>query len=683
MKRAALLGGVALCILALNPAAGAEALKLARVMISTGGVAYTEFQADVTGDETLALPVRLDQVDDVLKSLVVFDPAGSIGGISLPGRAPLEQIFRDLPFTQADLASPAALLNALQGAEVEIEGNKDAHGRLLRVVQVPVRGEDGQVVETRHRVSLITNAGLSEVELESAEAIRFRDPALRDAVADALVALLNHKAQDSRTLEIALEGEGTRTVRVGFVAEAPLWKTAYRLVLPRQGEEALLQAWAVLENMTGHDWNDVQVTLLSGNPVTFRQALYESYYVDRPEVAVEVFGRVLPRKDTGAVPPSPPSLAQASRYRSEGARAKSMPAMPGALDTESGFSLGADAAEIAPTGGTSAVESEVATAQVIYPFPQPISLSDGDSAMLPLVNRAIPAERIALYQPETHARHPLAAVSLNNDGTAPLPPGIVTIFEQPGGQGANRFLGDAELAYLPSGDDRLVTFALDQDVLIDTETSETRDLIQARISGGMLRLVRQQRQTTIFRITNASDLPRKVVLEVPRRSGWRLDTKLPADDTSLTETHYRLPLAVDANATVMHEVVASRPVSETRRLVDLNPGQIAFYLRGQELPSSLEHALSVLSERQATLDNLRSEVRRLDAETKEIVADQDRLRQNLARVPQGSDLSRRYLGTLNAQEDRLDEIRRSKDRLQGEIVAAERALRDFVEGLSL
>ena len=32
----------------------------------------------------------------------------------------------------------------------------------------------------------------------------------------------------------------------------------------------------------------------SGSPVTFRQALYEAYYVARPEVPVEVFGRVLP-----------------------------------------------------------------------------------------------------------------------------------------------------------------------------------------------------------------------------------------------------------------------------------------------------------------------------------------------------------------------------------------------------
>ena len=63
----------------------------------------------------------------------------------------------------------------------------------------------------------------------------------------------------------------------------------------------LTQGWAVLENMSGQDWRDVEPTLVSGNPVTFRQALYAAYYVDRPEVPVEVLGRVLPAPDTGAI----------------------------------------------------------------------------------------------------------------------------------------------------------------------------------------------------------------------------------------------------------------------------------------------------------------------------------------------------------------------------------------------
>ena len=95
-------------------------LALKRVMLSTGGVAYLEYEAEVEGDARLTLNVPLDQVDDVLKSIVVYDSKGGVGAASLPGRQPLTQMFSDLPFGPEALGSPAALLNALQGAEIRV-----------------------------------------------------------------------------------------------------------------------------------------------------------------------------------------------------------------------------------------------------------------------------------------------------------------------------------------------------------------------------------------------------------------------------------------------------------------------------------------------------------------------------------------------------------------------------------
>ena len=90
--------------------ADAADLVLKRVVLSTGGVGYFEYEAAVEGDATLALDVPLDQVDDVLKSLVVYDAGGSAGEITLPGREPLTQSFVDLPFDRAALNSATDLL---------------------------------------------------------------------------------------------------------------------------------------------------------------------------------------------------------------------------------------------------------------------------------------------------------------------------------------------------------------------------------------------------------------------------------------------------------------------------------------------------------------------------------------------------------------------------------------------
>src|SRR5215469_18196385 len=98
----------------------AQDLTLKRVMLSSGGLGYFEYEASVDGDATLKLTVPLAQVDDVLKSLVVYDDKGGVGGLSLPGREPLTQLFKDLPFDQQSLDSAAQLLAALKGAEVTI-----------------------------------------------------------------------------------------------------------------------------------------------------------------------------------------------------------------------------------------------------------------------------------------------------------------------------------------------------------------------------------------------------------------------------------------------------------------------------------------------------------------------------------------------------------------------------------
>jgi hypothetical protein len=102
--------GVVWCGLYLCAGVNAQSLDLKRVTLSSSGVGYFEYEAVVERDATLRLAVKLDQVDDVLKSLVVYDSKGGVGGISLPGREPLAELLRQLPFDAAALNSMPELL---------------------------------------------------------------------------------------------------------------------------------------------------------------------------------------------------------------------------------------------------------------------------------------------------------------------------------------------------------------------------------------------------------------------------------------------------------------------------------------------------------------------------------------------------------------------------------------------
>src|SRR5208337_3035688 len=94
---------VMVLLAALPGLSGAAEVPLKRVVLSTSGLAQFTHAGTVTAGTVIELPVRLDQVDDVLKSLTVFDTAGSIGAVSLPGRTPLAELFRDLPFSEQAL----------------------------------------------------------------------------------------------------------------------------------------------------------------------------------------------------------------------------------------------------------------------------------------------------------------------------------------------------------------------------------------------------------------------------------------------------------------------------------------------------------------------------------------------------------------------------------------------------
>jgi hypothetical protein len=183
--------------------------------------------------------------------------------------------------------------------------------------------------------------------------------------------------------------------------------------------------------------------------VAFHQALYNAYYVTRPEVPVEIAGRLMPGIDRGGVtadqqraksmPMPAPAPYRAQQERSVGAPAMAPPPPP--------------PAELATAAEQ--IEASDAATQVIFKFPRAVSVENGRTLSIPIVDRQVPAARLALYQADTAARNPLAAIRLTNDGESGLPPGIITLYERDKG-GYVSYVGDARLSGFPVGETRLL-----------------------------------------------------------------------------------------------------------------------------------------------------------------------------------------------------------------------------------
>lgn len=675
--------------------AAEKEIPVDRVILSTSGLANFVHQMDVKDNAKVEFPVRYEQVDDILKSLVIFDEKGRLGGVTLPGKEPLAQVFKDLPFTQAQLQNPMLLLNAYQGAVVEAKGNGAAMtGKIVQVKPEVIVTEDGTRL-TKHRLSLMTADGLRQAVLEDLQSLSFEEEKIRNEIARALDAIRENGSTERRMLTVSLPGEGARPVTLSYVVDAPLWKTAYRMVIPEQGDKeqkGLLQGWAVVENMTASDWDNVDMTLVSGNPVTFKQALYESYYVPREEIPVQVFGRVMPRTDHGAVGMAMDDMS---------AELDAAPAMPApmmkARKAQESFASGGplnndpvgEAISQASYGGrgsmaqaANAAESSEATTQVLFRFPDRFSLKSGQSMMLPFVSRDVPMERVALYQPDTHPRHPLASVEIKNDGSTGLPPGVLTLYEESTLLKGTSFVGDASLSVMPRGDKRMVSYALDSKTTIDRDVKNTSQEGRISVSKGVMRIAYKSRMETVYTVKAPEKEDRTVVIEHPRNNGYDLVAP-KAKDTEMTDTHYRLRLPVKAGQTEKLSVVMEREDYNSSSIINMSHGQlVAFATSRGDLDKSARRAFAKLADARRAMDDVDQKVRELERQRTVIFQDQERVRNNLRSLSGTSDIQQKYLRKLNEQEDEVTKIDEMRQKLAALRTQKQKELEDLIADMS-
>src|SRR5262249_30843786 len=96
----------------------------------------------------------------------------------------------------------------------------------------------------------------------------------------------------STWLDVVLSPRPLAELSIAYAVPTAAWKSAYRVVLPddkSKQHEALLQAWALVDNVSEEDWTDIQLTLATGAPLTFSTHMRDVRFVDRPEVSFDRF----------------------------------------------------------------------------------------------------------------------------------------------------------------------------------------------------------------------------------------------------------------------------------------------------------------------------------------------------------------------------------------------------------
>lgn len=639
------------------------------------GVGAFQWSATAGADGTLIIPIPAQQIDDVLKSLLVLAADGSgVSSISYAADEPVQRQLRNFGVNLQDVQGMADLLARMVGATVRLRlGSDQLQGQILATEQFERQVDDRTVRE--EWLLLLTEAGAIErIDLAAVRGLEV----IKGETAERLKAQLDLLllARQLDVTHLMLRAQPGQKLSLSYVAEAPVWKMTYRLVVSDAGEP-FLQGWAIAENTSATDWNEVSLALISGMPLSFTLDLRHPRFRTRPAAAIPEIEAIAPPVAEGAIASAPVapaaeafalSMADAGDIAPRGAAAR-MQKLRGAR------AFSGEALAAAPPPPT--------TARAIgdlfeYHLDQPITIPAQQAALLPVLAASIGGKTVSVYNAGVHPVHPLNAVRLVNTTALTLDAGPITVLRD------DTYAGEALIDVIKPGDERLISYAVDLGCRVESQqhTGERR-VIRVRIRRGVLHYDLRETATTTYQITSVTADSRTVVIEHPVRAGW--DRPDPAP-TETTASYHRYEVDVPPRQAIRWVVEDSHTVEEQTTLVSSSRDLIVWVIAQTGSDPRLRPVLEELASHFRLVSERMSIVQRIQAEIQTVTADQGRLSNNLQALGQGReerDLARRYVDELGRSEDRMNELRESHTRAQQELDQATATLHTFIDGLEL
>jgi hypothetical protein len=656
---------------------GESDVPVKEVVLFSSGVGYFEHAGKVTGNGSTVLHFKTDQINDILKSLLLEDlDGGHVGTVTYPSQAPLAKTLKSFEVDITSNPPLPELLNQLRGARLSVITNKGPiDGTILGVEKKQKEIKEDKSVDV-YVLNLRSGRTIRPILLDDVQSIEMNDAKLNAELDAALAALAQARDQEKKPVEIHFNGQGERRVRLGYVVETPVWKTSYRLVLEKknaaangkpQPGAAKLQGWAIVENQTDNDWNDVQLSLVSGRPISFIEDLYHSLYIPRPFVQPQLYASLMPQTyENGITKEDMDRLKQqaaennANQQQMAQNRAPAGAAIGGVSNTLfAGGAQNGPAAPIDPTLSVVSAASASGLGELFQYTVGNVSIARQQSAMIPIVTDELDAAKVSIYNQNVLADHPLNGVRFKNTTHKHLLQGPVTVIE------AGSYAGDAQIDDVPPGQQRLLSYGIDLKVLVEQlDRRQDSTIRSAKLVKGVLQVTWKDVQYVEYAIKNRGDTDKTIVVEYPREDDWKLVEPAAADET--TQSLYRFDRPVAAGKTVKMPIRLEFTREERVELLPLDAGKLELYVKLDNMPPKVRDALAeVINAKQA----MAATDRQIEAKRKQIAdvaAEQSRIRENMKAVAPSTDYYNRLVKKLDEQETQIEGWQKELDGLRAQ-----------------
>lgn len=635
--------------------AAASPLRVRKVVVYKHGVGYFEREGEVTGNQTLSLTFKASQMKDLLKSLFAVDlQGGRIASISYDTKDPLSKQLEEILLRVPDGHALTHFLSQLQGARVEaVSAGQAVAGSVLGIEPVARAAKDGTV--TAYKLVLLRDDGkIQPLELLEVSELKILDENLQRDLRRLLEIHLKSKQADRKGIVLHAAGEGRRTIRVGYILETPIWKTSYRMLF-EEGRAPLLQGWAILENTTDEDWQNVDVSFVAGSPMSFIMDLYTAYYPERPEIPLGVVAAPRPEgaEDKGlglqGMRKADRRLLQRSAEEDVAREARAgAPSAPRQLNRSAALP------ELLEKSFVPAASGQDVGDLFAYHAREKVSVRRGQAALVPILSERVEGgERVLYYRASLLAR-PMNAYVLKNTTPLTLETGPVTFFEGPTcvGEGLLRRV-------LKKSMREVVPYAVEAGVSVETKTLHRDDPVtHGKIVQGVLTLFSARNHESVYSIRNRLDRDVTLLVDHPAAAGFSLAEPARAEEE--VEGHRRFRVEVKAGQTIEFKVRETMPVSQQITLLGTPSDVLRFHLSQRYLSETARKFLAELVQLQGEINRLRAEENELAQERQRLSEDDARVRENLKVLRDGPaelEMRQKYLRRLQESDQRLEQIR--------------------------
>jgi len=670
-------------------------LKVTRVVLYQNGVGYFERTGELDKD-AVTINVRHDQINDILKSLAVIDLSeGRAINVSLPVEKGAAERLAALPPQVKHASGLLDVLKVFRGATVTAHGWSRVTGRVLGVERY---GDSESSNETWRATLLKDDGTLVTMPVADITALTIRDNNLEVGLKKSLDISLEEGLWKPVALTIRFTHAKKHKLMLSYIAEMPRWKPSYRIVTTDDGK-VILQGWAVVDNVSGENWDNVNMSLVTGSPFSFRYNLHTPQFIHRQDLT--------PRGMQAAVAP-PSELGgfavekQMSAPKKERKRSSRSRAKMDSYDMDEYAEEEALAEAGAPSGfgdwGTveqmdynqmaDQVESNTTGEQVgslfRYDVQGGVTVRDNSSTMVAIINTKVPGHDVWLFKPEESHNAaemtPMKAVHITNDSEYTLEKGPVALYT------GGTFVGEGFLERQEKGATTFIPYAMDNKVQLAIEASMEEEVVGLlRIVDGMILAQMKHVSKGVYTIKNRHEESGTAIVKQSKRRGWSLKD-MPTGTIETTEAYY-LPVEVPKTGSADLTVRFERP-SKMRITIDsdLSTTVLKLYLGSSEIPEHLKKPVQELLGIKQEIGDLQDKRQALYKSKRQHENDQYRMRENLnmLRKTRGNkDLVQELAGKLIKLERKIGSLSGDIIRIDEKVVALKARLKVLIRNITL